>query len=442
MIAGEYWKPFRDPQILTSAAVCFISDAPEARIAAVREHLAGHACVEVATATNWPFQHGVVPEVAPGSIVWIRDLHLAFPAGQTSGTRLVLTQSTYQLQRWLDWLDATPGVTIVADAERSSLAQSSPEALAARGPWSRIHVADVDAGAAARRRRAPDDDQRDRGQAFAAGHALHDAFTQPDARRRLDACREALDEDAENPALYLGFASTCMELRLLDAATEALEEADVLAPDWEAVHFERGKLLLRREQTEAAAAAFAAAVRVMPTFATALLNLGGTLGELGRRDEARDALQRALQADPRSHTALNNLGAVYREDGRLDEAAAAFREVIALAPGFVFGYYNLGQTLLLAGEPDAARAAYEEGYARDPQKNVRQACRLAVARAAAGDAAAAEELIAKIVRDVPPDRVAGLLGDAESTLQVLSARRDVDRAGVDRLLTVIRAYSS
>jgi tetratricopeptide (TPR) repeat protein len=422
---------------VTSSPVCFVGGDRDARATAVRRQLADRSRHEIRTAAAWPFQRDVVGSpIPPERIVWLRDLHLAFPAGQTSGTRLVLTQSTYQLQRWLDWADATPHAALVADADRASLERSSPEAFTGRGPWRRVALVDIDAASSGAAPAALSDQDRP------GRHVLHEAFMQADGRQRLDACREALEQDLENPALYLAFASTCMELQLLDAAHDALEEATALAPDWEAVHFERGKLLLRLDRTAAAADAFAEAARLMPTFSAALLNLGGALGEMGRRDEARDALQRALAVDPRSHTALNNLGAVYREEGRFEEAAESFRQVIALAPSFVFGYYNLGETLLLAGDTNAARHAYEEGYARDPQKNVRQACRLAIARAASGDAAGAEALIVKVAQDADGNRASALFDEAESTLRVLSTRPDVDTAAVDRLLTVIRAYSS
>ena len=37
-----------------------------------------------------------------------------------------------------------------------------------------------------------------------------------------------------------------MEIDRTDAAQDALEQAAKAAPDWEAVHYERGKLFLRR----------------------------------------------------------------------------------------------------------------------------------------------------------------------------------------------------
>lgn len=405
----------------------FAGGTREDREAAVREHLAGASHVEDSSAAGWPFQREILP-AAPSPVVWLRDLHLAFPSGQTGGTRLILTQSTYQLQRWLDWLDANPQAHVVADASLNALAHSSPEAQLRRGPWFRIEIHEVHTQAA--------------GDEITPPGELHAAFRRADPERRVEVCRNEAEAHPDNPALLLAYASACMEQQLLDDADHALERARALAADWEAVHFELGKLRLRTEATQGAAEAFATAARLMPTFAAAWSNLGAALGELDRPQDALDALQQALRHDPRGHPVLNNIGAVHRDAGRLDEAEAAFREVIALAPAFVFGYYNLAHTLFLKGDFAAAREAYEEGLARDPQKNARQACRLAVARAAAGDADGAIALIEELRGGLPEDRRRDLFEEAESTLDALSALPGVNAAAIARVRAVVRPYSS
>jgi tetratricopeptide (TPR) repeat protein len=350
----------------------------------------------------------------------IPNLHRAFPAGQTAGTRLVLTQATYQLQRWLDWLDASPDVEVVADmtAAAPPLAR---EAWARRGPWAKIQLTDAHPG----------------------GDRLHDvdplllAFVQPDPQRRLVATEAAAAVDPTNPALQLAVASTFMELMRLDDAESAIERALTLAVDWEAAHFELGKLWLRREETERAVRAFTDAGRLMPSFSAAFGNLGAALGELERPEEALAALHQALQHDPNGHSILNNIGVVSRELGDLARAEMAFRRVINLAPDFVFGHYNLGHTLFLEGRFLDARAAYEQGLERDPQRNARQAARAAVVRAAAGDADGAIAQLADIVAGSPQALREDLLLEAESTLTALSAVPDID-ASVTTMLLFVR----
>jgi tetratricopeptide (TPR) repeat protein len=214
---------------------------------------------------------------------------------------------------------------------------------------------------------------------------LQGAFTTTDAEQRLTLCRRVVGESGSDPVAWLALGSAYMEVQDLAASQDAVEHAIELAPDWEATHYEHGKLFLRLDDLERASRAFAEAGRLMPSLSGAFSNLGATLGELDRPGEALQAFQQALKYDPHGHTVFNNIGVVSRELGRLSESEAAFRKVVAIAPEFVFGHYNLGHTLFLQGRYQAALSAYVEGHRRDPDKNPRQACRLAVVRLAAGD---------------------------------------------------------
>jgi Flp pilus assembly protein TadD len=154
-------------------------------------------------------------------------------------------------------------------------------------------------------------------------------------------------------------------------------------------HYERGKLWLRADDMAKASESFRSAALLLPGFGPIWANLGATLGELDRPEEALAAFERALVLEPSSPQVLNNVGVVKRELGRLGESEAAFRQVIQLTPGMAFGHYNLGHTLFLQGRFQAALSAYAEGQARDPEKNPVQASRLALCKLATGDAAGA-----------------------------------------------------
>ncbi len=126
-----------------------VGGTSEARAAAgrrVAEERGAETLFEDHGAAAWPFRRhagGHVP--ADADFVVAPDVHEAFPAGQTGGTRLVLTQSTYQLQRWLDWLDARRGkVHLVAEADREGLRRNAPEAFSGRGPWARANLIEVE----------------------------------------------------------------------------------------------------------------------------------------------------------------------------------------------------------------------------------------------------------------------------------------------------------
>jgi tetratricopeptide (TPR) repeat protein len=385
------------------------------------------AAVEDSTAGSRPFRRHITPSGTPPPRIRLLGLHRAFPAGQTSGTRLVLTQATYQLQRWLDWLDATPGVTVLGDYSAASPAQSR-EAFARRGPWARIAVEAVPA-------RLPD--AGNDGEPSDPFEPLRAAFERGTAEDRWRHSRRLGYDYPSHPALHLAHASACMELLRIDEAHAAIAQAMALAPEWEAVHFELGKLWLRSDETERAAAAFAEAGRLMPSFSAAFGNLGAALGELDRHDEALEALKQALRFDPHGHPILNNIGAVARDLGRLDEAESAFRLALTHAPRFVFAHYNLGHTLFLQGRFADARDAYEAGLDADPQPGARQRCRAALAQAASGDPDRAAAYFEQALGECDEEMRVELVNESAAVLQALTQMPGADAPGLNRLIDLL-----
>jgi tetratricopeptide (TPR) repeat protein len=377
----------------------------------------------------------------PPRVIHIDDIERAFPNAQTGGTRLVLTQSTYVVQQWIDAID--PGDRIIATADRGALGRDAQEALQRRGPWARFEVVDLDrlqsrvipaairAGPDARSLVSSEADRR-------ATEHLVQAFASTSAAARLGLCVDATVIASESPVAWLALASACREQQDMAGARAALDRAADLAPDWEAVHYEDGKFWLGSDDLERARDAFQRACDRMPTFSAAHSNLGATLGELDQPAAALAAFEQALANDPHSFTILNNVGVVSRELGRLGESEAAFRRVIAIEPGFVFGYYNLGHTLFLAGQYEAALAAYEAGQQRDPEKNRRQGCRLAAVRLATGDLAGAERDLWRFADEAPADEREDLLLEVYEIAQAVVAHRPAQVAQqrfLDRIRT-------
>jgi tetratricopeptide (TPR) repeat protein len=405
----------------------------------VREALSRAPAPVVLDARTLPFvRASVAGGPPPPRSVLIEDIERAFPDNQAGGVRLVLTQSTYLVQTWIDALDASD--RIVATADRAALEACAPEALQARGPWRLFEIVDLAA------RGHGDWGYGDSARSVSSrpvpspfAEPLARAYATSDAAERLRICREVVAHAPDPPAAWLALASAYREHRDL-RARDALERAAAIAPDWEAVHFELGKLWLAMDDAARARDAFQRAAGLMPAFFAAFSNLGATRGELGDPDGALSAFREALASDPRSHTILSNIGVVSRELGRLDESEAALRQVIAIAPAFVFGHYNLGHTLFLAGRYVEAIAAYEEGVRRDPQKTPRQTCRLAMARYAAGDVPGADrDLWPAVHRAAPDDREDLLLEAFEIAQALLNARPGLpaQQAFADRLAAEI-----
>jgi tetratricopeptide (TPR) repeat protein len=415
--------------------VLILGGSPADRHRAARERVQQHQTVILEAATLPFVRVSVEGWPAPPRIILLDDIERAFPDNQTGSTRLVLTQSAYLIQAWIDALDAND--QIIATADRAALEQCAPEALQQRGPWQRFEIASaasrglgLEAWGFSPESASPQPPAPTR---------LAAAFASHDSAERLRTCRELTDRDPDVAVAQLALASAYREHRDL-RAREALERAAKLAPDWEAVHYEFGKLWLALDDLPRARDAFARAAALMPTFAAALSNLGAALGELGEPDAALAAFRQALESDPDNPALLSNVGVVSREMGRLDESEAALRQVVALTPDFVFGHYNLGHTLFLAARYGEAVAAYEEGARQDPRKNPQQACRLAMSRVAAGDAARGEqELWAAVSRAAPSDREDLLLEAYEIAvaLAIAHPERPPDPVLIERLAAEI-----
>ena len=94
-------------------------------------------------------------------------------------------------------------------------------------------------------------------------------------------------------------------------------------------------------------------------FALAHSNLGNTLNELGRLDEAEASYTQAIALKPDYAEAHNNLGNTLQELGRLDEAEASYTQAIALEPDYAEAHYNLSIALLNSGRLKEGLDKYE-----------------------------------------------------------------------------------
>ena len=373
---------------------------------------AAHIHLDPATLPRVRPDRAELPLAQP-RLVRIDDVERAFPAAAPSGTRVILTQSTYTLQKWIDVLG--PDDRIIATADRETLAQVAPEAFARRGPWRLFEIVEI-----------------------STTEVTEDTepLEEPSSASELIVCSVSSVSSVSSVVALLSEANASRDRQDPQGARKALDEALALAPDWEAVHYEDGKFWLACDEMERARDAFRRAADLMPTFSAAFSNLGATLGELDQPEAAVAAFGHALDHDPECFTILNNIGVVNRELGRLQESEQALLRVIELAPEFVFGHYNLGHTRFLRGDYEGALGAYEEGQRRDPEKNRRQGCRLAMVRFALGDVERAEGDLWRVADQAPPDEREDLLLEAFEIAQALVGAHPALMAGsafIDRI---------
>ena len=95
--------------------------------------------------------------------------------------------------------------------------------------------------------------------------------------------------------------------------------------------------------------------------------LGAVLRAAGRKFEAVDANQRAVELSPQDADAHSNLGNTLEELLKLDEAEASYMQAIALRPHFPEAHFNLGNTLKALGRMDVAEASYKQAIGLRPE---------------------------------------------------------------------------
>src|SRR5471030_2167852 len=110
------------------------------------------------------------------------------------------------------------------------------------------------------------------------------------------------------------------------------------------VHHQRGAYA-------AAADWIARAIAVNPGAPEPHSNLGLTLMELRRPEEALASLERSLKLKPDVPVALNNRGNALLALNRPIEALADYDRALAVQPNFILAHNNRGNTLRALGRP-------------------------------------------------------------------------------------------
>jgi protein O-mannosyl-transferase len=136
-----------------------------------------------------------------------------------------------------------------------------------------------------------------------------------------------------------------------------------------------GLTLYNTGRKDEALAHYRKALEIKPDFAEAHFNLGVLLADRGRMDEALAHYRKALEIKPGLAEARINLGILLEKTGRTDEAIAHFRKVLEVNPGSIRALNYCAVALVQKGQPaDAvlllqralalATAAGDEPHAR------------------------------------------------------------------------------
>lgn len=159
---------------------------------------------------------------------------------------------------------------------------------------------------------------------------------------------QSLTAPAAPPSPMAGIAqvSALITAGRLPEAVRLGRKARLHAPAVAEVHYTLGLAYLERRALLAAEGCFRTAVRLVPGFSLAWLNLGVTLYRLQRMTPAKEALRQALRADPDNEAAAANLGALMRLSGEEEAGERLLRETVARFPQNRGARLNLAADLL------------------------------------------------------------------------------------------------
>lgn len=122
----------------------------------------------------------------------------------------------------------------------------------------------------------------------------------------------------------------------------------------------------RNQDLTAAIENLESAVKISPSYADALNNLGIAMDHAGRREDARQRFLEALDADPDFSDAYVNLGNLSAAEGKHEEAVLQYDKAIAVRPEDGRAYFNKGLALERMNKSIEAADAYAQAVLRMP----------------------------------------------------------------------------
>ena len=127
----------------------------------------------------------------------------------------------------------------------------------------------------------------------------------------------------------------------LVAGKKAIE----LSPNDDEAHYNLGNTMRELKKLNEALSLYKKTIELNPNYILAYNNLAATLKDLGRLDEAVIFYKKLILLKPNFTEAYNNLGIVLKELKILDKAEYNYRKAIELNPNYAEAYNNLGITL-------------------------------------------------------------------------------------------------
>jgi eukaryotic-like serine/threonine-protein kinase len=192
---------------------------------------------------------------------------------------------------------------------------------------------------------------------LAAG-SLHQTTGQYE--KALEDFRRVQDLEPGNADAFLRSASIYYRLDMYDKAIEDYRKAIELQPDYYKPYQKLGSFYYYRGQYLQAAEQFQKAIDRAPGLFEAYTDLGAAMSDLGRNQEAEQALLMSLKLHETAR-AWNSLGAIRAYQGRDADAVKHYTRAVTMDPGEYLYWLNLGDSDRRSNRLADARQAYRKG---------------------------------------------------------------------------------
>jgi tetratricopeptide (TPR) repeat protein len=181
------------------------------------------------------------------------------------------------------------------------------------------------------------------------GIALHKAGRREEALARY---RQALEAQPDYVSALNHLGSLLHEMGRLNDAIEVYGRVLRANPDSAAAHYHYANSLYAAGRGNEAIVRYEHALKLKPDYLEAMINLGMTLGRIGKDEQslqwlgiAQSWFEKALEADPQNVTAMNNIGNVLRQQGKPEQALGYYREALRINPSYAQAWINMATSL-------------------------------------------------------------------------------------------------
>ena len=154
--------------------------------------------------------------------------------------------------------------------------------------------------------------------------------------------------------------------RDLKVSESLLVRASTINPRFPAVHSNLGNTLRELGRLDEALKCFEKAIALDPTYAAAYLNRGVIYRVLTRFDLAIECFNKAISLKPNTPEAYYNIGVIYFELKDFKKAVENFKQAISLKPDYANAFYNLGNSQKELKLNDEALQNYAEAIKYNP----------------------------------------------------------------------------